>query len=187
MQIKAIDFRNGTKIELAGAIYMVTGFDHITPGKGRAVIRTKLKNLSTGLVIDRTFGSGENVEGAELENRTMQFLYKEGDDFNFMDNQSYEQIILRADILGNAVNFLIENMQITVQYFKDKPIGVDIPLKIELKIVQTDPAVKGNTVNNATKDAMLETGLKIQIPMFINEGEVVRVDTRDNSYIERVK
>lgn len=186
MQIKAIEIRNGTRLEIDGDVYIVVGFLHITPGKGRAVVRTKLKHVATGRVIDRTFTSSEKLERAELDLRTMQFLYKDMDNYVFMDMDNYEQIMLSPDLLGEAANFLKENFEISVAMHKGKPIGVELPVKVDLKVVKTAPGVRGDTVTAATKPATLETGLVVQVPLFINEGDVVRIDTRDGKYEERV-
>jgi elongation factor P len=185
MEVKALDLRRGTKIDLEGVVYTVVDFMHITPGKGRAVMRTKLKSFNDGRVIEKTFTSGEKVKVADLEHRTMQYLYKDGDACVFMDTRTYEQMHLDKELLGDDALYLKENSEISVALYKGAPIGVDLPPKVDLKVVQTVPGVKGDTVSNVMKPATLETGLAVQVPLFINEGDIVRVDTRDGKYVER--
>lgn len=185
MKIKALEVRDGTLIEIDGEVYEVVDFMHITPGKGRAVMRTKLKNISTGKVLERTFSSGEILERAEVERKVMQYLYREGEDYVFMDMTTYEQVHLSEDHLGDAPKFLKDHMEIAVMWYNGQPIGVDLPPKVKLKVVSTVPGVKGDTVTQATKPATLETGHQVQVPLFINEGELLVIDTRDGKYVER--
>jgi elongation factor P len=185
MQLKALELRNNSRIELNGEVYVVTGHEHHTPGKGRAVVRLKIKHVKTGRVIDKTFTSTEKVEIADLEYRKMQYLYREGDGFIFMDNNTYDQIQLDKDLLGGAIKYLIENTIADIALYKGQPIGIELSAKVDLKVIECEPGVKGDTVSNVTKKAVVETGAEVQVPLFINEGEVIRVDTRDGKYVER--
>ena len=185
MQIKAVAIRAGKKIFLDNEIYIVTDFSHFTPGKGRAVVRTKLKNISTGRVIDKTFSSQEKIELADIQTKKMQFLYRENTDFVFMDTASYEQITIEKDLIGESVHFLTENFVIDISFHQGNPIGVELPPKVILKVAETDPGVRGDTVSGATKHATLETGHTLKVPLFISEGDKVVVDTRDGKYEEK--
>jgi elongation factor P len=187
MTVSTADFRKGLKIELEGEPYIITDFLHVKPGKGGAFVRTKLKSLVTGNVIDRTFRSGEKVQTPSLEEKTMQYLYHEGDTYHFMDSDTYEQITLAGDLLGEDSNFLQENVEVKILFHNDQPIGVELPFFVELTIVQTEPGVKGDTASGGTKPATVETGAVIQVPLFLNEGDVIKVDTRTGEYIERAK
>ena len=181
------EFRKGLKIELEGEPYIIVDFQHVKPGKGGAFVRTKLKSLVTGNVIDRTFRSGEKVDTPDLEEKTMQYLYREGDAYHFMDTESYEQLVLTGNQLGNDSKFLQENVEIKIVLHNGKPIGVELPTFVALKIVQTDPGLRGDTATGATKPATLETGAVIQVPLFLNEGDAIKVNTETGAYIERVK
>ena len=187
MTVSTADFRKGLKIELEGEPYIITDFLHVKPGKGGAFVRTKLKSLVTGNVIDRTFRSGEKVQTPFLEEKTMQYLYHEGDAYHFMDSYTYEQITLAGNLLGEDSNFLQENVEVKILFHNDQPIGVELPFFVELTIVQTEPGVKGDTASGGTKPATVETGAVIQVPLFLNEGDVIKVDTRTGAYIERAK
>ena len=187
MTASTADFRKGLKIELEGEPYIITDFLHVKPGKGGAFVRTKLKSLVTGNVIDRTFRSGEKVQTPSLEEKTMQYLYHEGDTYHFMDSDTYEQITLAGNLLGEDSNFLQENVEVKILFHNDQPIGVELPFFVELTIVQTEPGVKGDTASGGTKPATVETGAVIQVPLFLNEGDVIKVDTRTGAYIERAK
>jgi len=178
--------RRGTVIKLDGEIYRVLEYQHHKPGRGNAFIRTKLRNLRTGAIIDHTFLSGDEVEDVELENRTVQFLYREGDIYYFMDLETYEQPAVRAEALGDAVKYLVEGLTLELSFYEDEPIEVELPVTVDLKVVETEPGVRGDTAQGATKPAKLETGLVIQVPLFINVGDVVRVDTRTGEYVTRV-
>jgi len=180
------DFRNGLKIEFEGAPYVIVYFQHVKPGKGGAFVRTKLKNLKSGSVLEHTFRSGDKVMKPDLEDRDMQFMYKMENQYHFMDNRSYEQIYLDEDHVEEAGEYLIENLSVKILFYKGEPIGIDIPTFIDLKIVETEPGVRGDTVSGATKPAKLESGATVQVPLFLNEGDVIKVDTRDGAYIERV-
>lgn len=187
MAVSTAEFRKGLKIELEGEPYLIVDFLHVKPGKGGAFVRTKLKSLVTGNVIDRTFRSGEKVETPLLEEREMQYLYQEGDIYHFMDTDTFEQITLTKDQLGEEGNFLQENLQVRILFHNGKPIGVELPFFVELKIVKTEPGVRGDTARGGSKPATVETGAVIQVPLFLNEGDIIRVDTRTGEYIERVK
>jgi elongation factor P len=181
------EFRKGLKIELEGEPYIIVDFQHVKPGKGGAFVRTKLKSLVTGNVIDRTFRSGEKVYTPDLEEKTVQYLYREGEAYHFMDTETYEQVVLTGNQLGNNNKFLRENLEIQILLHNGNPIGVELPTFVELTIVQTDPGLKGDTATGATKPATLETGAVIQVPLFLNEGEAIKVNTETGAYIERVK
>jgi elongation factor P len=181
------EFKKGLKIEMDGVPYTIVDFQHVKPGKGGAFVRTKLKSLLTGKVLDQTFRSGEKVTKPDLMERPMQYLYREGDSFCMMDNETYEQIMLTEEQMGEARLYLTENLDVQVLFFNQQPVGVDVPLFVELEVAQTEPGVKGDTAAGGTKPATLESGVTIQVPLFINEGDQVKVDTRTGTYIERVK
>jgi elongation factor P len=181
------DFRKGLKIELNGEPFAIVEFLHVKPGKGGAFVRTTLKSLITGNVIDRTFRSGEKVDKPDLEEKEMQFLYESEEQFYFMDNETYDQLFLTEKQLGDARNYLQENIQLTVVFHNGKPIGVDVPIFVELKVASTEPGVKGDTAAGATKPATLETGMVVQVPLFVDEGDTLKIDTRTGKYIERVR
>ncbi len=181
------EFRKGLKIEIDGVPYTIVEFLHVKPGKGGAFVRTKIKNLMTGKVLDQTFRSGEKVEKPDLVEREMQFLYREGDTFHLMDNETYEQLALTAEQLGDAVLFLTENLNVKVLFFNQQPVTAEVPNFVELTVAQTEPGVKGDTASGGSKPATLESGAVIQVPLFINEGDRLKVDTRTGNYIERAK
>jgi elongation factor P len=185
MVISTSQFRNGLKIELDGEPYIIVEFQHVKPGKGGAFVRTRLKSLRTGLVQERTFRSGEKIERPDLEERDMQYLYEDDGQWHFMDTKTFEQIFLTADHLGDERHYLQENLVIAVLFHKGQPIGVQVPNFVELAVTKTDPGMRGDTATGATKPATLETGYTVQVPLFINEGDRVRVDTRTGVYIER--
>ena len=187
MPVSTTEFRNGLKIEIDGEPYVIVEFQHVKPGKGGAFVRTKMKSLKSGNVIDRTFRAGEKVDVPELEEKTMQYLYAADKDRVLMDTSSYEQISMSEKQLGDSVNYLKENMEIKVLYFKGQPINVDIPMFVELKIARTDPGVRGDTASGGSKPATLETGAVVKVPFYLNEGDVIKVDTRSGIFIERVK
>ncbi len=169
-----------------GEPFEITEFQHVKPGKGGAFVRTKLKSLITGRVIDRTLRAGEKVETPNVEEKNMQYLYADGNDFVFMDTDTYDQIHINKDAVGDDSGFLQENIQVKVLYFNHKPINIELPNFLNLKIVQTEPGIRGDTVSGATKPATLETGVAINVPLFLNEGDTIKVDTRTKTYIERV-
>jgi len=186
MAVDTSQFRNGLKIELDGEPFVMTYFQHVKPGKGGAFVRTKVKNLKSGRVLDRTFRSGEKIDEADVEEKTMQYLYADGDSLVFMDNQTYDQLPFSRETVGDDIQFLKENLEVQVVFWRGQPITLDLPQFIEAVITQTDPGMKGDTASGATKPATLETGATINVPLFIKEGETVRVDTRSCEYIERV-
>ncbi len=179
------DFRNGLKIELEGKPFIIVDFLHVKPGKGGAFVRTRLKNMETGQVLERTFRSGDKVDRPDLVEREMQYLYQDTEGYCFMDNSNYEQVFIDPEHLGDSMDFLKENIDVKVLFFNNEPIGIELPIFVELKITQTDPGVRGDTATGATKPATLETGYVIQVPLFINEGETVKIDTRTGEYAER--
>ena len=183
--ISSNDFRTGVTIELDGGVWQVVDFQHVKPGKGSAFVRTKLKNAKTGAVVERTFNAGEKVPRARVDQRAMQYLYESDGMFNFMDNETYEQIALSDEQLGDAKRFLKENMSIGVLFFQGIIIGIDLPNSVELTVVETDPGIRGDTATGGTKPAKLETGYVVKVPLFINTGDVLRIDTRSGDYIER--
>ena len=186
MAVDTSQFRNGLKLELDGEPFTMIYFQHVKPGKGGAFVRTKVKNLKTGRVLDRTFRAGERVEEADVEEKTMQYLYQEGENFVFMDTQSYDQLPFTPEQLGDARKFLKENLEVSVVLWRGKPIGVELPSFIEATVTRCDPGIKGDTASGATKPATIETGAVLQVPLFIKEGDVLRVDTRSGQYVERV-
>lgn len=179
------DLRTGLTVEIDGDAWSVVEFQHVKPGKGAAFVRTKMKNLRNGSVQERTFNANEKLSRAHVESREMQYLYSFESEYTFMDNESYEQMTISVDDLGNATNYLIENMNISVQFFGGKIIGIDLPNVVELKVVETDPNFKGDTSTGGSKPAKLETGLVVRVPFFIEVGDVLRVDTRNNEYLSR--
>ncbi|HEY3491001.1 MAG TPA: elongation factor P [Candidatus Deferrimicrobiaceae bacterium] len=180
------DFRNGLKIEFEGIPYAITYFQHVKPGKGSAFVRTKLKNMKTGSVIEHTFRSGDKVDKPDLDNKSMTFMYLEGGHYHFMDTKTYEQIYLDADHVGDAGQWLIENLPVDILFYKGEPIGMDLPFFIDYTITESDPGVRGDTVSGASKPAKLESGAVVMVPLFLNPGDRIKVDTRTGTYIERV-
>lgn len=183
--ISVNDFKTGLTIEVDNEIFTVLDFQHVKPGKGAAFVRSKLKNLRNGNIVERTFRAGENVGRAHVENREMQYLYASGDEHTFMDTETYDQITLPAKQLEWELKFLKENALINIMSYNGEILGINLPNSIELKVVETEPGVKGNTATGATKNAKLETGLNVQVPLFINEGDVLLIDTREGKYISR--
>jgi elongation factor P len=186
MAVDTSQFRNGLKIELDGEPFAIVYFQHVKPGKGGAFLRTKVKNLKTGRVLDRRFRAGEKVEEADIEDRKMQFLYHDGDQLVFMDSESYEQIPFSSEQVGDARKYLHENLDVDVLFWRGTPINIELPAFVEAAVSQCEPGVKGDTASGATKPATLETGAVVQVPLFIKEGERIRVDTRTGDYVERV-
>jgi len=179
------EFRKGLKIEIDGKPYVIVESQHVKPGKGGAFVRTKLKNLSTGQVLEQTFRSGAKVERPDLEEKRVQYLYQEGDQFVFMDTETYDQVYVVEEYLGEAVSFLQPNIEVKLSYYKGKPIGVELPTFVELAVTHTEPGLKGDTATGATKPATLETGYVVQVPLFIEEGDILKIDTRTGEYLER--
>jgi elongation factor P len=186
MAVDTSNFRNGLKLEINGEPFVMTYFQHVKPGKGGAFVRTKIKNLRTGRVLDKTFRAGEKVEEAEVEDRKMQYLYRDGESLVFMDQETYDQIPFSAEQIGDARKYMKENLEVGVVFWRGKPINIELPSFIEAVVAQCDPGLKGDTASGATKPATLETGAVVQVPLFIKEGESIRVDTRSNEYVERV-
>ena len=185
--ISVNDFRTGLTIELDGQLYSVVEFMHVKPGKGSAFVRSKLKNLRTGFTVERTFNAGEKVAPARVENKEMMFLYKSEDDYVFMDNSTYEQLTLGEQTIGGGVKYLKENMNVMIQMYNHESIGVNLPNTVELTVAQTDPGFKGDTATGGTKPATLETGVTVNVPLFIEEGDVLQIDTRSGEYLRRSK
>ena len=179
------DIKNGMTFTLDGQIYQVLEFLHVKPGKGPAFMKTKIKNLRTGATIERTFNTNVKLEKAIIEKREMQYLYAAGDVYNFMNMETYEQIELTKEQLGDAVDYLKEGTNVQVTFYQGELLGVELPDKMELTVTSTEPAVKGNTTNNAMKDATVETGLLVKVPLFIEQGEVILVSTKDGKYVSR--
>lgn len=184
--ISSNDFRTGVTIVVDGQLWQVVDFQHVKPGKGSAFVRTRLRNVMRGNVLEKTFRAGEMLERAIVETREMQYLYGTGDDICFMDNANYEQIHLGHDMLGDNVDLLKEGMVINVQFHDGRVIAAELPNHIDLEVVETDPGYRGDTATNVQKPAKLETGATITVPLFINPGDRVRIDTRDRKYISRV-
>ena len=183
--ISSNDFRPGVTIEIDGNVWQVIEFQHVKPGKGAAFVRSKLRNLQTGSVIERTFNAGVKFPAAQVERKTMQYLYESDGNYVFMDNETYENIPINASILGDNFKFVKENTDVKVLSYKGSIFGVEPPFFMELQVTQTDPGFKGNTATNTTKPATLETGAQINVPLFIEEGDMIRVDTRTGEYMER--
>ncbi|MGH7208088.1 MAG: elongation factor P [Nitrospiraceae bacterium] len=181
------DFRNGARLELDGEPYDIVEFQHVKPGKGGAFVRTKLKSCKTGNVIDRTFRSGERFEEPNLQEREMQFLYAAGNSYTFMDTESFEQFTYEKKALGENADLLKENMVATILVYEHRPIAVELPIFIELKVVDAEPGVRGDTASGGTKPAVVETGATIKVPLYLEVGEVIRIDTRTREYVERVR
>lgn len=181
------DLRKGLKIVIDGEPYIITEFEFSKPGKGQALYRCKLKNMLTGYTMDRTYRSGDKFEPANLNEVKMQFLYKDGDGYHFMNMTTYEQIDMTEDQVGEAKNFLKENMEVSLLFFDETPISIDLPNFVELEVVDAPPGVKGDTATGATKPATLETGYTLQVPLFIEEGDILKIDTRTGQYVERKK
>lgn len=178
--------RKGTTFELEGEIYRVLEYQHHKPGRGNAYIRTKLRNLRTGAIIDRTFLSSDRVQDIRLDHRTVQYLYNDGGLYHFMDVETYEQPALPAEVLGDAVNYLKEGVTLELSSYMGEPLDIELPITVDLMVTETEPGFKGDTATGGTKPAVLETGLKIQVPLFVEVGDIVRVDTRTGEYLTRV-
>lgn len=180
------ELRKGIVLNLDGELVRVTDFQHVKLGRGSAFVRLTLKNLRTGAITQRTFQAGSTFEDVRLERRRVQFLYRDGDEFHFMDLDTYEQPVLTADMLGDAVYYIKENDVVDLLIYDSEPVSVELPTAVELRVVQTEPGVKGDTATGATKPATLETGLVVTVPLFVDIGDIVKVDTRTGEYIERV-
>jgi elongation factor P len=184
--ISSNDFRNGVTIVIEGQLWTVIEFLHVKPGKGSAFVRTRLKNVKSGATVERTFRAGEKLERATVDNRDMQMLYNDDEGFHFMDVESFENVTLQRDLIGDPADFLKDGMQVQVQFHDGTPIGIDLPAHVELRVEETDPGFKGDTATGTTKPAKLETGSSVQVPLFVNPGDLIRIDTRDRRYIGRV-
>ena len=183
--ITSTDFRTGLTIEIDNGVWQVVEFQHVKPGKGAAFVRTKIKNVETGAVVERTFNPNEKMPAARLDTARMAFLYESDGMYTFMDNETYEQTELNKEQLGDALNYLQENMEVAIQSFKGRVIGVTLPNSVELKVTECEPSVKGNTATGATKMATVETGYTVNVLLFVNEGDRIRIDTRTGEYMER--
>lgn len=180
------EIRKGIMIELDGQLYQIVDFQHIKMGRGSAQVRLKLRNVKNGAIADRSFQATEKFQRVRLDHRTVQYLYSDDDQYHFMDTETFDQITLSRAILLDAVNFLKENLTMELLSYNDQPLGVELPITVELEIVQTDPGFKGDTATGGTKPATMETGLVVQVPLFVNQGERIKVDTRTGTYLERV-
>ncbi|MBZ5710316.1 MULTISPECIES: elongation factor P [Nannocystis] len=180
------ELRKNAKVQLDGHPYVVVEFLFVKPGKGQGLYKCKLKNMITGAVLDRTWRSGEKFDPANVESRKMQYLFKDQNGFTFMDNESYEQVALADEIVGDDSAFLLDQISVDVLFYNDRPVGVTLPSHIVMTITECEPGVKGDTATNATKSATVETGHKIQVPLFIREGDKVKIDTRTGAYVERI-
>lgn len=185
--IDTSDFRNGLHIIQDGELFTIIEFQHVKPGKGGAFVRTKLRNIRSGAVIDKTFRAGERMEQAIVERKNMEYLYNEGNEYVLMDMETFEQVSLSADMLGDQVKYLKENTEISTLVYDGKIIGAEIPFFVELEVTETDPGVRGDTASGGSKPAKLETGAVVQVPFFVNIGDKIKVDTRSDSYLERVR
>ena len=179
------DLRNNTTFELDGNVFKVVEFQHVKPGKGAAFVRAKMRNLCTGAVVERTFNAGERLPKAHIDRREMQYLYEQDGMYVFMDNESYEQSELDKETLGSALNFLQENMDVKVMFYGTRILGVDLPNTVNLTVVETEPGIKGDTATGGSKNATMNTGYVVKVPLFINEGDVLAIDTRTGDYISR--
>ena len=181
------EFRKGLKVEIDGTPFVMVESQFVKPGKGQAFNRVKLKNLLTGGVLERNFKTGESLAKADVSDETMQFLYQQGEAWVFMNTKTYDQLEMSEEQLGDARNYLVENMEVQVQLWEGKPISVEVPNFVELEITQCDPGVRGDTVSGATKPATMSTGYVVQVPLFVEQGETIRIDTRTGEYMDRVK
>ena len=184
--ISAGDFRNGVTIEFEGNVYQIIEFQHVKPGKGAAFVRTKLKNIINGGVVEKTFRPTEKCPQARIDRKDMQYLYSDGDLFNFMDTETYDQIALNADAVGDALKFVKENEMVKICSYNGNVFAIEPPLFVELAITDTEPGFKGDTATGATKPAIVETGAKVMVPLFVDQGEVIKIDTRTGEYLSRV-
>lgn len=184
--ITSNDFRNGMTIELDGQLLTVVEFLHVKPGKGSAFVRTKLKNVKTGLTLEKTFKAGEKLTKAHIEKKSMQFIYANDGEFTFMDNETFDQIAIPEELVGDAAKWMTEGMDVHIMFHETTPLGVEVPNFVELKVTHTEPGFKGDTATGGTKPATLETGAIIQVPLFIEQGEVLQIDTRTGAYLRRV-
>ena len=180
------ELRKGVTFTMDGELYKVLEYQHHKPGRGKATIRTTLRNLRTGAIIQKNFISGDRVQDIRIEKRPVQYLYNDGETYYFMDMETYDQIPLSASVLGDAVRYLKDNLELELQVYEDEPLDIELPVTVDLKVVEAEVAVAGDTATGATKQVTTETGLKVQVPLFVKEGDVIRVDTRSGEYITRV-
>jgi elongation factor P len=180
------DLKKNAKLEMDGQPYVVTEFQFVKPGKGQGLYKCKLKNMLTGSVIDRTWRSGEKLTAANVESKKMQFLFASGDAYTFMDNDTYEQVELSADTVGDDKNFLLDNLAAEVLFYNERPVGLTLPSHVVMEITECEPGVKGDTATNVTKAATIQTGHTVQVPLFIKQGDKIKIDTRTGAYVERV-
>jgi elongation factor P len=183
--ISVNDFKTGLTIEVDGGLWRVIDFQHVKPGKGAAFVRSKLRNLRTGAIQEKTFRAGEKVAKAQIDNRKMQYLYASGDQHVFMDNESYDQIELPASSIEYELKFLKENMEVHIMLFQGESLGIELPNSVELEVTETEPGIKGDTASGGTKPATVETGLVVQVPFFVNQGDRLIINTTDGSYVSR--
>lgn len=186
IMISAGDFRNGVTFEMESQVYRVVDFQHVKPGKGAAFVRTKLKNVITGAVLEKTFNPTEKVEEAQIDRKDMQYLYNDGEVYYFMDSETYEQLPLNKDELGDTLKYLLDNMIVKILSYKGKVFGIEPPMFVELEVTYTEPGFKGNTSTGTLKPATLETGYSVNVPLFVEIGDKIRIDTRSGEYMERV-
>jgi len=185
--ISTSEFRNGGKIEMDGEPYLIVEFQHVKPGKGGAFVKTRIKSLKTGNVLDKNFRSGEKFDEPDILEREAQYLYASGNEYYFMDTTTYEQFFISSEQLGESINFLKENMIAQILFYRGKPLNVELPMFVNLKVVKTDPGIRGDTATGGAKQATVETGATIKVPLYIEEGEVVKIDTRTRTFVERAK
>ena len=178
--------RKGVTFEMDGELWKVLDYQHHKPGRGNAIIRTRLRNLRTGTNLDRNFLSGERVQDVRLDHQSVQYLYTDGHLYHFMDTETYEQPALSAEVLGDAVKYLKEGVILELSSYEGKPLDIEVPITLDLRVTETEPAIRGDTATGATKSATVETGLQVQVPLFVKEGDVIRVDTRNGDYLTRV-
>jgi elongation factor P len=184
--IQATQLKKGMCIKHENDLYRIVDAQHKTPGNLRGLVQTKIRSLKTGAISEHRFRSVDMVERAILDEAEMEYLYRDGDMYHFMNNETYEQVGLSADVLGSAVDYLIPNIKLAIEFYEGRPVGIDPPITVEMKVMETEPGIKGASVSNVGKPAKMETGLVVQVPAFINEGDVIRIDTATGSYIERV-
>ena len=185
--ISTTEFRPGAKVEIAGEPFIIVDYQRVKPGKGGSFVRTKLKSLKSGNVLDRTFRSGEKLDEPDIEEKEMQFLYSQDREYHFMDTGNYEQLVFDQSTLGDNWDLLKENILVTILIYKGKPLSVELPNFVDLRIAQTDPGIRGDTASGGTKPAVLETGATIKVPLYLEEGSTIKIDTRSRSYVERVQ
>jgi len=187
VSVSVTNLRGGLLVEMDGQVFSIIEYQHVKPGKGGAFVRTKLRNVKLGKVIDRTFKASEKLDVAAVDKKQVQYQYRAGDEYHFMDLRSYEDVMLPGEALGDNLNYLLEGMELEVWLYQGEPIGIEIPITVEMKVIECPPAFKGDTAAGNTKPATMETGLIVQVPYFIETGESIKIDTRTGAYLERVK